>query len=313
METISVVIPVYNAEKTLSTCVKAVLEQTYGDLELILINDGSLDKSGECCDRIAVVDARVRVFHQMNAGVSAARNLGLKKAKGEYITFLDADDIVPQNYLETLYETCREADISICDVVSVCGEKELTRFTHQDAMLNQREALELLLTRRKINSGPCAKLFRRNIVDGLIFPPLKAYEDIIFVRDAFCRAERIAVTNRTEYRYIQNPEGAMSNFFKTPSADIIRASESLLAFIVKRPDLSPETFYITVSHVMQYVQNAIRIPNGREFIHHARAFYRRYILQLLRCPAFPWKEKIVYLLFACGWFYTDGSFTWIGG
>lgn len=303
METISVVIPVYNAEKTLSTCVEAILEQTYGDLELILVDDGSGDGSGALCDRIAATDSRVRVFHQMNQGVSAARNLGLAKANGEYITFLDADDIVPANYLEILCETCQNADIAICDVVSLCGEIELTRFTHQEGLLNQSEALELLLTRRKINSGPCAKLYRRSIVEGLKFPPLKAYEDILFVRDAFCRAEQIAVTDRTEYRYIQNPEGAMSSFGKAPSADIVRASESLLEFIGKRPDLSPKTFYITASHVMQYVQNAVTNPNGGEFLHHARAFYRRYILQLLRCPAFPWKEKIVYSLFACGWIY----------
>lgn len=307
MDTISVIIPVYNAEQTLPPCVRAVLEQSHTDLELILVNDGSHDGSGTLCDGFAAEDARVRVFHQENQGVSSARNLGLTRASGEYITFLDADDIVPGDYLQVLYDACREADIAVCDVVSIQDGRELTRFTHSDAVLTQPQALDFLLTRRRINSGPCAKLFRREVVESLIFPPLKAYEDILFVREAFCNARRIAVTDRTEYRYIQNPAGAMSSFFKAPSADIVRATGELLEFIGTRSDLSPETFYITASHLLQYVIDTAAAGTGREFIAQARKLYRRFLPQLLACPAFSHKEKIVYSLFVCGWLYDRGK------
>lgn len=311
MEKISIIIPAYNAETTLSATVGAVLAQTYGDLELILVNDGSHDGTGPLCDGFA--DPRIRVFHQENAGVSAARNLGLSQARGAYVTFLDADDIVPPDYLAVLHDACLGADIAVCDVVSIQEEREKARFTHPCGILTQKDALDLLLERRGINSGPYAKIFRRELLEGISFPPIKAYEDILFVREAFCRAERIAATDRTEYRYIQNPQGAMSAFFKAPSLDIVRATESLLSFISTRPDLSPRTFYITASHLMQYVQGIAGHPQGREFIRAARKLYRRFLPELLRCRAFPQKEKIVYTLFVCGLLYADGSMKWIGG
>lgn len=305
MEHISVIIPVYNAAATLPATVQAVLMQTYADLELILINDGSTDCSAAVCD--SFTDPRVRVFHQENRGVSAARNLGLSQATGEYITFLDADDIVPPDYLQVLRDACRNADIAVCDVVSIQDGRELTRFTHPDAVLTQQEALDFLLTRRRINSGPCAKLFRREMLQGLTFPPLKAYEDILFVREAFCRADRIAVTDRTEYRYIQNPAGAMSGFFKAPSADIIRATDALLEFIGSRPELNPDCFYITASHLMQYAIPAAQNPDGKDFVLQSRKLYRKYWWQLLNCSAFPWKEKITFSLFILGWIYGKGT------
>lgn len=313
MEKITIIIPVYNATATLGSCVRAVLSQTWQELELILVNDGSQDGSGALCDRFALEDPRIRVFHQENKGVSAARNLGLSQARGAFVTFLDSDDVIPTDYLAVLHSACRNADIAVCDVVSIQDGRELTRFTHPDAVLTQTEALGFLLTRRKINSGPCAKLFRREVLEGLTFPPLKAYEDILFVREAFCRARRIATTDCTEYRYIQNPTGAMSSFLKAPSTDIIRATDSLLEFIGSRRDLSPETFYITASHLMQYAMPLIRIPEGRSFVSASRKLYRKYLRELLRCSAFPVKEKIVFLLFVCGWLYVDRRLIWIGG
>lgn len=311
MERISVIIPVYNAADTLSATVQAVLGQTYANLELILVNDGSRDASGAVCDGFA--GPRVRVFHQENQGVSAARNLGLSLASGAYITFLDADDIVPPDYLQVLYDACEDADIAVCDVVSIQDGREQARFTHPDAVLTQREALDFLLTRRRINSGPCAKLFRREVLAGLQFPPMKAYEDILFVREAFCHAKRVAVTDRTEYRYIQNPAGAMSKFFKAPSADIVVATDALLEFIGTRQDLSHESFYITASHLMQYAMPAAQSQEGQDFVRQSRALYRKYWGKLLTCPAFPWKEKIEFSLFICGWIYTGRGLKRIGG
>ena len=305
MERISVIIPVYNAAETLPATVRAVLAQTYADLELLLVNDGSKDGSSGICDGFS--DHRVRVFHQENQGVSAARNLGLSRVTGKYITFLDADDIVPPDYLQVLHDTCQNVDIAVCDVVSIQDAREIARFTHPDAVLTQREALDFLLTRRRINSGPCAKPFRREVLLGLTFPHLKAYEDILFVRDAFCHAERIAVTDRTEYCYIQNPTGAMSSFFKAPSADIIRATDALLEFIASRRDLSPDCFYITASHLMQYAMPAAQNPEGKDFVRQSRKLYRKYWGQLLTCPTFPWKEKFVFSLFILGWMYNGGS------
>ena len=313
MEKISVVIPVYNAAEFLPACIRSVLGQTHQRLELILVNDGSSDGSGQICDDFAAKDSRVRVYHQENRGVSAARNLGIAQASGEYLSFLDADDVVPPDYLEVLLNACKQADISVCDVVCVREGREITRFTHEDGCLSQTEALNFLLERQKINSGPYAKLFRREVLKGLAFPPLKAYEDILFVRDAFSRAVSVAVTNQTEYRYIQNPQGAMSRFFKAPSLDIVRASENILDFLGGRTDLSPACFYTTVSHLMQYVQVCAEADAGKAFIGESRKLMRKYLRKIMTCTAFPWKEKITYSLFVCGWLYQNRTIKRIGG
>ena len=313
MEKVSVIIPIYNAEDTLTSCVNRILEQTYGNLELILIDDGSMDGSGALCEAYAAKDPRVVVHHQKNRGVSAARNLGLSSCTGDYITFIDADDAVPLDYLEILVDTCRGADIALCDVVSVQNEREITRFTLLQCVLDQTQALNYLLRRTGINSGPCAKLFRRENISGITFPPLKAYEDILFVRQAFCQAQRFAVTNRTEYRYIQNPQGTMGKFSKAPSTDIVVATDALLQFIDKRKDLDPQTFYITISHLMQYLVDKASERESRQFVGCVRKVLRKYMIQILSCTAFSWKEKVVYVFAACGWLYQKRTLLWIGG
>ena len=162
-------------------------------------------------------------------------------------------------------------------------------------------AMELLLTRREINSGPCGKMFRREIIADLQFPPLKAYEDILFVRDAFARANIVASTSQTAYHYYQNSESAMDQQRKTPSLDVAAATTDLMEYIVGHSELDPRCFYITVSHLYQYVLGLDRsIPRGNEFVHAVRRLYRKFWTCIVKCPAFPWKEKILYLLFASG-------------
>lgn len=309
MSKITVIIPIYNAEKYLSGTFRCLRNQSFTDFEVLLVNDGSTDGSEKICREAADNDKRFRYVHQENQGVSAARNHGLALSQGEYITFIDADDDLPENYLEALYSAlaANNCQVSVCDVAVITDGKETARFTMPPQQLTQPEALNYLLTRTNINSGPCAKLFKREVLEGLVFPPLKAYEDILFVVDALCQCDRVAVTNQTEYRYIQNAGSAMRTFMKMPAKDIVTASEKLLAFLAESADLNPRCFYITASHLMQYV-----IPlasreeaEAKAFIAAAKNVYRKFGCNILKCPAFPWKEKIVYLLAACGWLYCD--------
>lgn len=312
---ISVIIPIYNVSTTIEKILESLLQQTERDFEVIMVDDGSIDDSADICQRIARQDTRFRYIHQKNAGVSAARNRGLQEATGEYIAFLDADDIVAPNYLQELLRACKNADIAVCDVVVREGGMETKRFTQAPCLLTQAEALNALLIRQTINSGPYAKLFRRKILNCLTFPPLKAYEDILFVKAAFSKAQYVSVTNQTEYVYIQNPQGAMSNFIKAPSLDIIKATDELLDFIHAHSYLDSRTFYITASHLMQYVQPLMdqSAMGSAEFIESTQKLYRKYKMQILCCPAFPWKEKVVYLAFAYGWRYKNKRLIRIGG
>lgn len=230
---ISVIIPIYNAAPYLPEMLQSLLEQTERDLEILLINDGSTDSSADICKAAAQEDARIRYVFQQNAGVSAARNRALTLAKGEYIAFLDADDRIDLNYFEQLSLACRGADISVCaiSVETRDGEQQAV-FSAGNQSFSAPDAMNLLLTRKGINSGPCGKLFRRETIADLKFPPLKAYEDILFVRDAFARAENVTSTSKTAYHYYQNAGSAMAQQKKAPSQDIIFATADLLEYIV---------------------------------------------------------------------------------
>ena len=312
---ITVIIPIFNAAEAIETMMECLLSQDEKNYEVILVDDGSTDASGAICREMVIRDPRFRYFYQPNAGVSAARNRGLQEAVGDFITFLDADDCIPPNYLQELLCICEQADIAVCDVVVQESGEECRRFTHTPCVMSQTEALNALFTRQTVNSGPCAKLFRRDVLSSLSFPPLKTYEDILFIKSAFANAQRIAVTNRTEYVYIQNPQGAMSSFQKMPSLDIVKATDELLGFIHMRRNLDPQTFYITASHLMQYVQPLMDKPavGSAVFIKGAQQLYRKYKMQILRCSAFPWKEKVIYLAFAYGWRYKNKRWVRTGG
>lgn len=306
---ISIIIPIFNAERDLRRMLNSICKQTYQDFECVLIDDGSVDSSYDICKEYANRDDRFRCFTQENRGVSIARNRGMELSKGDYIAFLDADDSIPSNYFEVLHKCCQKGDIAICDVVVVKDGNECSRFTLKDGKINQTQALNELLIRKKLNSGPCAKLFRREIVLGITFPSLKTYEDILFVLDAFSNANRIVTTDQTEYRYIQNSAGAMSAMLKSPSTDIIVATEKLLQFISQRRDLRPECCYITVSHLYQYViqQFACSGYCNIEFIKRTRALYKRNMRLILSCKVIPWKEKVVFFLFTHGIVMQNGK------
>ena len=299
---ISVIIPIFNAKRDLRQMLDGVLAQAYTDYECILIDDGSTDSSYDICKEYAGRDGRFHCFTHGNRGVSYTRNFGIESAKGDYIAFLDADDFIPENYLAVLLEACENSDIAVCDTVILENGKESFRFTHDSAGLTQTEAINCLLSRKQINSGPYSKLFKKELLKDLKFPPLKTYEDILFVLDAFSRAKKIAVTDKTAYHYIQNSDGAMSAMLKEPSADIIVATEKILQFISERKDLQPDCTYTAVSHLYQYALPLLASQNyvGSDFVKKTARLTRKYMHLILSCKAIPWKEKMTFYLFTHG-------------
>lgn len=299
---ISIIIPIYNAEKTMHIMMNCLSNQTYKNFEVILVDDGSTDNSLELCYKLSRENSNFKVYTKENEGAYSARNLGLQKASGEFIAFLDADDKIDSNYLEILLDACKNADISICDVSIEKDGLEINKFTHQDSILSRTEAINELLNRKSINSGPCAKLFKKKILNDLLFPPLRVYEDILFVLEAFKRSNRIAVTNKTSYHYEQFTNSTMGKLNKTPSSDIIVATDKILEFIKSTPYLDEKCTYITVSHLFQYaLPLAISISyKDCEFLQLTRKLYNKYMQMILKCSAIPWKEKIIFLLFSKG-------------
>lgn len=201
---ISIIIPVYNVEKYLEKCVESVINQTYKNIEIILVDDGSTDNSGKICDELSKKDERIKLIHKTNGGLSDARNAGLKIAKGNYIGFVDSDDYIKEDMFETLYNLNEEhsSDISIVSyyelyngkIISVRDTKELTEY-------NNIEAMKELLIDTKIQSYAWNKLFKKELFDGLEFPTNKNFEDIATTLLLFEKAEKIVLLEEPKYYY----------------------------------------------------------------------------------------------------------------
>jgi glycosyltransferase involved in cell wall biosynthesis len=201
---ISVIVPIYNAELYLEKCLNSIIGQTYRHLEIILIDDGSTDKSGAMCDRFAAADDRIKVIHRKNGGISAARNSGLDIATGDYFGFADSDDwLEPDMYqflLDDLANAC--ADIAVCgffranDHIEVPNDRSRTR-----RVLKQDDALELLLQDRLLQNYYWCKLYKRELFDGIRMPEGKTFEDAFTQHLIFEKARRVVLHNIPKYHY----------------------------------------------------------------------------------------------------------------
>ena len=212
---ISVIVPVYNAERCLAACVDSLLAQTYADFEVLLVDDGSADTSPAICDRYAAADDRVRVIHQKNAGVGAARNAGLDAARGDYLAFVDADDTVLPDYLETLYRDITEQDVDIvCCNFQEFYHGQPVNMTIPRVMNNRRipyrnDCYADMVDNHEIYSaGVWAALYRRDRFQLLRFTSLPFGEDCVFNFDALTLAKAVYLDTYAGYRYIRNDASA---------------------------------------------------------------------------------------------------------
>lgn len=204
---ISIIIPVYKAEPYLGKCLDSVVGQTYRNLEIILVDDGSPDGCGIICDEYAKQDGRITVIHQNNGGVSSARNAGLRRVTGSYIGWVDSDDWIEPDMYEYLLKNIidHDADIAVCGRCERYREKTVNRCWQKTEVLDTESALRLLLENGQMQNFLWDKLWRRELFRNIYFPEGKTYEDIAIMHRLFERAEKIVCLNETKYHYVQHP------------------------------------------------------------------------------------------------------------
>lgn len=211
---ISVIVPVYNVEQYLETCIESVLQQTYPCLEILLIDDGSTDRSGDICDRYGAIDARVQVIHQHNSGLSSARNCGLRHARGKYICFVDSDDILHKQFLETALSLLHTCQVSM--VKAKCQFFQEDRDLHFDTLdiettprqivTGREELLRSYEPTRKIGTAVWAALYARSLLENLWFEAGRLHEDFMYSYEVLCRAEHFLSINAVAYGYRQHKD-----------------------------------------------------------------------------------------------------------
>ncbi len=208
---ISVIVPVYKVEKYLKRCVESIQAQTYKNLEIILVDDGSPDRCGEMCDELAKSDERIRVVHKQNGGLSSARNAGLDIMSGEYVGFVDSDDWIATDMYENLYNllVTNNAQIACCGIERTTSEKHLSYFNpniQEFFVVEKQEALKRLTFNSHITNSVCDKLFHKSIFSDLRMTEGIIYEDHdIMHRCLFC-SERVLYTGKPYYKYFVNEE-----------------------------------------------------------------------------------------------------------
>lgn len=203
---ISIIVPVYNVEEYIQKCVNSIINQTYRNIEIILVNDGSKDKSGEICDKLKQKDNRIKVIHKENGGLSDARNAGLKIANGDYIGFVDSDDYVKEDMFETLYKLNKEhnADISIVSFYEIYKGKVIgVRDSKKLEELNKIQAIKELLIDTKIQSYAWNKLFKKELFENIEFPKSKNFEDIATTLLLFEKANKVVLLEEPKYYYVR--------------------------------------------------------------------------------------------------------------
>lgn len=228
---ISVIVPVYKVEKYLEKCVDSILNQTYSNIEVILIDDGSPDNCGKMCDTYAEKDSRVLVIHKENGGVSEARNEGMKAATGEYVSFVDSDDWLDSHMFEILYNRMQkeESDMSICNFLYVDEEgqpivKENLNKPIKDELLTGEDAFGRLVGEKYwyyitlVN-----RLYRKIVLENIVFPNGKIHEDENVSHYILVKCKRISCVERPLYNYVQRDQSIMHSGYTIKNMDRIDA------------------------------------------------------------------------------------------
>lgn len=221
---ISVIIPVYNVEKYFKRCIDSVLRQNYSNIEIIIIDDGSKDNSGNLCDECAKKDSRITVFHKENGGLSSARNFGLERVSGEYVCFIDSDDFIHENYISFMYDKIIKNDADICyckstkftDDVQIKNEIE----NEKTVVIEKEEAIKQLLLNDGIikNYIPLA-LYKKSLFDNIRFPEGSNFEDIATTYKILDASKKIIVNNKILYYYFINNDGITQKMKKQDIID----------------------------------------------------------------------------------------------
>lgn len=229
MELISIIVPVYNIERYIGECIKSILCQTYPKIEILLINDGSTDRSGEICQNYAQIDSRIKVLIKENGGLSSARNYGIKHAAGDYYLFVDGDDTIEKDMCQILLNLLKKKKAEIAISSMYRGEKKVKKERIQK--YTPKSAIKQMLKEKTFNTSACGKLFRKEVFNGIWFPEDKIYEDLATIYKVFHKAEKIIFYNVPLYYYRKREGSIMQQRFHKKKLDIIGISKEQIEFL----------------------------------------------------------------------------------
>ncbi len=317
---ISVIVPIYNVEKYIERCVKSLEHQSYKNLEIILVDDESPDRCPLMCDEYAKYDLRIKVIHKKNGGLSDARNAGLDIATGKYIAFVDSDDWVESDFVETLYMNAKKenADISIIGAALVWDNGKKRPISQEKGyyVFDRETAIKEMLIQKKFSCIVCQKLYKKEIFDTVRFPVGKLYEDVAISMPTFLKAKRVVVSSKLSYNYYQRSDSIVNSKFDKRKLYFLDCCHEIITYSdmhEKIYDREAHVFYLRAlmmfalilyqipedeRRTIEYIEREIK--KNKEYIWNNSCLeLRKKVVLSLICIGFPrnilarmWSEKI---------------------
>lgn len=238
---VTIVVPVYKVEKYIDKCVNSILNQTYKNLEIILVDDGSPDNCGQICDNYEQKDNRIKVIHKENGGLSDARNAGIDIASGKYISFIDSDDYIDNQYIEILYNAIikDKSDMAISShkVIYDTGAV-LEKATGEESVLDSKEVLKRILYDDGIDLSAWAKLYKMELFKEIRYPKGRLFEDAATTYKLVDKSEKISVVSKSKYNYVIRGNSITNLNFSEKKMDLITSTKEMCEYVRnKYPEL----------------------------------------------------------------------------
>lgn len=309
---VSIIIPVYNVEQYLNRCISSIVNQTYPNLQIILVDDGSPDNCPKICDLWKKKDSRIEVIHKENGGLSSARNAGLHCAKGDYVLFVDSDDWISINMIEEMIKAMNKnnVDMVVCQFVKAYpnGKVAQQESHHGNKILNVKDTICLLLYDNQITNHVWRNLYKRNLLPNNLFPEGMNYEDVYVMASLFLLCKKILYLDKAYYYYFQNNSGIVRTITYKNCCDHYRALENSYSSILKRyPNLAQN---INEARKRNNLTIIINLFNVKDNVSEAKKMMKKLIKENIHLSnnRLTIKEYIIYYFFGtfpCLYFFVN--------
>ena len=275
---ISVIVPVYNVKVYLNRCIESIVRQSYEDLEIILVDDGSTDECGDMCDIWAKKDSRIKVVHKENGGLSDARNAGLKIAKGEYIGFVDSDDwIEPDMYQDLLSAIKSEnAELAVTGIKRIYdnGYKREQFVCDKPYVLNEDKIIQAYLLQGIFSTAAWDKLYKKSLFDNRSFPVGKQFEDAPVIFDILCSIQKLVVVGKPQYNYFQRADSITGKSFSIHKMDhYVFSKEIRDRVLVNYPQYKGEADIFWGCKLVEILYTLYESDNKKDYVQEQKQLY----------------------------------------
>ena len=309
MDLVSVIVPAYNIQNYIRRCVDSIRNQTYSELEILLIDDGSTDDTGELCDEFAQQDERITVYHKKNGGLSSARNYGIERAHGTYLSFIDADDWVKRDFIEVLYQNIKRANAELSIVgyslIWDNGKEKCTTDENAYAVFNQDEAIHELFAQEKMGCMACQRLYHKSIFEDIRFSEGKLFEDAAIALDVVKKCHTVVWSGQSKYYYYQRSDSIVNSTFNIGKLFMLESCQNMIDYSKKnggKYDKEANAFYLkSAMMLLMQIYGAKDSAESREAKEKLKEGIRKHKQYIWGNKYLPLRKKIILSLMKNRW------------